>query len=559
MLLLNLKHSINSLKRNRIFSILNLAGLSIGLTVVTLIALFLMSEYSKDGNIPDHENIYRLYDAAQKNCALDYNLNRELSEHYPEIKKACAVRTFFGFDVPLTSEKNIVVEKKAFLTTNAFFDMFDIDILESISSEPLTEHKLSASPLLSKTFLFPAFLLLLLFILINSIASIYIFSKFDIRTFLAGGKSKSNSHTGRNILTVFQLTISAALLISIIVIKKQISFVKHSDIGFDRENLIRVNFPIGISEANAVTFKNKVSQLSFILSASLSNGVPGMINHTSTSNVEDNEFEFVDLLVDNDFVRTMGISLKAGRDFRNGERNDICIINETAFKKYGWDDFEGKHYEGWGKLDVVGIVSDFNISSLHSLPAPVCLIFGDKRDDYAQLSLRMRKGDTGQMLKGIENEWHSMFPALPFYYTFYDQFFDSMYKKEEKVSSILTYLTFLAFLITCSGIFGVSFQNSIIRTKEIGIRKVNGAKIREVLVILNKDFVRQTIFALIIAIPLSYFAMNKWLQGFAYKTSQNIWIFLLAVMVTLSLVIVTVSLQAWRIARLNPVDALRYE
>ncbi len=141
MFLQYLKHSLNSLKRNKIFSKLNINGLSIGFSVVTIIAMFLMSEYSKDNNIPNHKNIYRLYNVKQKTCALDYKLNKKLPEQFPEIEKACAVRTFFGFDIPIPTEKNFVNEKKAFLTTNTFFDLFDIHVIRSLSKEPLPDYE----------------------------------------------------------------------------------------------------------------------------------------------------------------------------------------------------------------------------------------------------------------------------------------------------------------------------------------------------------------------------------------------------------------------------------
>ncbi len=778
MLLQNFKHSVNSLKRNKLFSILNISGLAIGFSVVTIIVLFLVTEYSKDKNIPGHKNIYRLYDVKERSIAMDFKLNDKLKEQFPEIEKACAVRTFFGFDMPFATEKNYINEHKAFLTTNSFFDLFDIQVVKSLAKEPLPDYgsaviteslaarlfpgeealggkmnifgytdvivsaivrdfsdkslncniilhgenpkfknwgqqgdvniasqfialkssadvssfvvkmnkllielnpkanpvaiqklddiylnssgmkyncndagnkkmlivfftisimilllsvmnnfnytlslqygnlkeigvrktsgagtvhllklfltdsalkgflsfsasilltflllplttdlfqrKLDFTSVIRPEFLLPGFLITCFVIILNSVASIYVLTKFDINTFLTGGKSKNLRHPVRSTITVFQLAISVTLLISMIIISKQIAFVKHSDIGFKKEQLVRINLPIMPLEEKARAFKSKINQLSFVESSSLSNGVPGMINYTGSSNIGKNDVEFNDftiseLLVDADFIKTMGIKLKEGREFRTGEGEKVCIINETAYKKYGWHDIEGKKFNGWGNLDVVGVSYDFNISSLHTLPVPVCLIFGDKMNDYAQISIRLQKGDVPNMLGEIQKEWQSMFSPMPFVFTFYDEFFNGLYSKEEKTGSILSLFSILAFLITCLGILGVTFQNCINRTKEVGIRKVNGAKTADLLELLNRDYVIQAVIAVVVATPSAYFIMDKWLQSFAYRTSQSWWIYATAIIITLVVVIGAVSLQTWQTARMNPVRALRYE
>ena len=773
MLFQNIKYALNNLKKNKVYSALNTIGLSIGFSVVTIIVLFLMSEHFKDKNVPNYQNIYRLYDTKQNQCAIDYKLSDKLLDQYPEIQKSCAIRTFIGFDIPLASSNNFVNENKAFLTTNTFFDIFDIQVVKSISEKPLPDfqsatitqslanrlfpneealgkkinffgyvdftvsaiiddfedkslncnfiihgdnpkfnnwgqnnnvtisshylvlkpntdinslttklntylskqkpkienaglqrlddiylnssnleynahdqgnkkmlliflaisililllsninnfnyslslqynslkdigvrktngasatqilrlfiadsslkvfisvlisigltflalpfvsqvlnNQLNISVLLTPSFLMLSSLFLIFIILFNSVSSFYIFSRFDIKAFLSGGKSKNNKQTGKSVLTVFQLSVSVLLLISMLVIHKQISFVKHADIGFNKEQLIRVNLPVRVSEGNAKAFKRKIEHLSCVQISSLSNGVPGMINYTSTSDVEGNDFNFSELLVDADFLQTMGINLKAGRNFRNSKNNKVCIINETALKKYGWEDFSGKKYNNRGGLEVIGISSDFNISSLHNIPVPVCLVYADNRSDYAQINIKLNGGNTSQMLKDIEKEWETMFSALPFDFTFYDQHFDSMYKKEEQLSKILSLLSFLALLITSLGILSTSFQNCLNKTKEIGIRKVNGAKVSEILSMLNKDFVKWVAIAFVIACPIAFYAMNKWLENFAYKTTLSWWIFALAGALALGIALLTVSWQSWRAATRNPVEALMYE
>lgn len=769
MLIRNFKYALNSLRKSKIYSSLNIFGLAISFSVVTIIAIFIISEYSIDRNIPNYENIYRLYNLKQKSNAINFEINSELKNNFPEIENACAVRTFYGFDIPLATEYNTVVEKKVFLTTNSFFDIFDIKPVSKLSSEPLPN---SQSAVITKTLankLFPdgkalgqsinvfgvtdvvvnmvvedfqdkslnsniilfanhpdfsnygqsdgvviashylvlsenvkldkliskfnsflseqktkiesaglirldkiylnseltgynahdkgnrkmlnifltisllvlllaifnninytlslqynniknigirivngansyqilgifftdsffkvsisvfisllitilslpvlsslfnktvditylisfkfilfAIALIIFTIIINSSASFYIFSKFKISSFLSKVKSKFSQVYGINVLTVVQLTISIVLLVSIISIKKQISFVKNTQIGFNKEQLLR----IGLSESNATVYKDKIEKMSFVKSATLSNGVPGMINYTTRSNVEGNNFKFNAMLVDDDFIKTMGIEIKEGRDFRKGENKDVCIINEAAYKKYGWNNFQGKKYEGWGSLDVVGIATDFSISSLHSLPEPVCLIYGLDRDDYNQISIRLNNGFSSENIKDLENEWLAMNTGVPFNFSFYDKYFDEMYKKEETLGSIISFLSIVAFLITCLGILSVSFQNSLNKSKEIGIRKVNGAKIYEILFLLNKSFVRWVCFSFILAVPIAYFFISKWLENFAYKTSIDWWIFALAGLLSLAITLFTVNWQSWRVANKNPVLTLRYE
>ncbi len=777
-MLRNLKYAVKKLGKNKTYSVLNIAGLSVGFSVVTIIAVFLINEYSKDKSIANYQNIYRLYNSKEKNVALDYTLSNKFLENYPEIEEACAVRTFYGFDVPLSCEDNFTVENKAFLTSNKFFEIFNIKVVKSLSENPLADYQsavitqsladklypdgealgkninmfgfadffinavvedfsdkslncnfiidgnnpifksfgqsdnvntschylvlkpgtdikalsdklssfiseqkpkveevalqrlddiylysndmeynahetgnkkmlniflavsllilmlsvinntsyelslqynnlqnigirksngagtseflnlfimdsflkvfiafvfsilitlmalpfvnhlfmgaLQPSLLLKPVFIVPSIFLIVAVVLVNSSASIYIFSRFDINTFLSGVKSKGSVTFGKSILTVFQLSISIILLASIFIINKQIAFIKHADIGFNKEQLTYVQFPIGTSEDKAKSFKNRIDQFVFVKSASLSNGVPGMINYTGSSNEAKNnpgfsDFEVSELLVDDDFIKTMGIQLLMGRDFRPDENNNVCILNETAFKKYGWDNFEEKKYRGRGDMDVIGATSDFNISSLHTLPVPVCLIFGDNRNDYAQINIQFQKGSTGPMLQSIKKEWDSMFPTLPFNFTFYDQFFDSMYQKEEKAGKILSLFSLLAFIITCVGILGVSFQNSLNRTKEIGIRKVNGAKISELLAMLNRDFIKSVALAFSIATPIAWYSMSQWLESFAYKTALSWWIFALAGIMTLGIALLTVSFQSWKAASRNPIESLRYE
>jgi len=175
------------------------------------------------------------------------------------------------------------------------------------------------------------------------------------------------------------------------------------------------------------------------------------------------------------------------------------------------------------------------------------------------LTLRMEPGNIGQQLAQLKYTWETIMPDYMFDYVFYDEFFNSLYQKEERMGQTITIFSILAFIITLMGITGLIFQVCLSRTKEIGVRKVNGAKISEVMVMLNKDFVKWVVIAFIIATPVAWYTMNKWLQNFAYKTSLSWWIFALAGVLALGIALLTVSWQSWRAATRNPVEALRYE
>lgn len=243
-----------------------------------------------------------------------------------------------------------------------------------------------------------------------------------------------------------------------------------------------------------------------------------------------------------------------GRDFLPGDAGKAFIFNRTAWESYEWENDNRKEFHG---KEVIGVMEDFNVSSLHSAMEPVCLLLSDNPAD--NLSIRLLPGNLAENMDELTKVWTEFMPGEALNYTFYDSYFDSLYKKEEKTAQAIGILAFIALVLTCMGIFGQIFQESLNRTKEIGIRKVNGARVSEVLVMLNKDFVKWVSIAFIIATPIAYYAMNKWLENFAYKTSLSMWIFALAGLLALGIALLTVSWQSWRAATRNPVEALRYE
>ena len=395
-------------------------------------------------------------------------------------------------------------------------------------------------------------------IFLNSLAPIYILSQFNIVEFLHGGRKKNGKQIGRQLMLTFQLTVSIALIAVVMLIFKQLQYVKHYDLGFKEEHLVRIELPWLFENQEAL--RNEFSGLSFVSGSALSSGYPGNINTSMGSGVEDDEFMVNCIYVTENFLKTMGVQLLDGRDFLAGDKGKSCLMNEAAVKRYGWENIDGKNFKGGreGGYNVVGTVNNFNVESLHSSLSPVALIYkSDSR--YNTLSLRLIPGNIGQQIGELRKVWKTMLPDDPMEFTFYDDQFQAMYIKEDKLSKSISFFSFIAIVLTCMGILGQIFLISLNRTKEIGVRKVNGATVSEILVLLNKDFVIWVIVALVIASPIAYYAMSKWLENFAYKTTLNWWIFALAGVLALGIALLTVSWQSWRAATRNPVEALRYE
>ncbi len=399
--------------------------------------------------------------------------------------------------------------------------------------------------------------ILLSVILISSFAPVYIVSRFDVQRLFGKKQPSLGKQFGKKALTIFQISAAMMLLIGLIVIQKQIYFVKVKDLGFNKEQLVRIDFNRNASTIDAM--KQQIDQLAFVQNSSLTHGAPGSIYNKMSSNTKDkNNFDVDCIYVDEYFLETFDIQLQQGRTFQSSDLDNACYINETAYKKYRWDNLENRKFNTGkeGGYNVVGVLNDFNVASLHSEMSPVCIIYKPK---YTCISIKLAQGNLSGQMQQLESIWGDFFPEEPIRYTFYDSYFDHFYKKEEREGKAIALFSIIAFMITCLGLVGQIFQTTNARIKEIGIRKVNGAKISEVMTMLNSDFIKWVAIAFIIATPIAYFAMHKWLENFAYKTSLSWWIFALAGLLTLGVALLTVSWQSWKAATINPVEALRYE
>lgn len=364
-------------------------------------------------------------------------------------------------------------------------------------------------------------------------------------------------------LVVFQFSTSVVLIVTVLIVSQQISFIQSKNLGYERDNVLYFS-NTGIKKENYTTF---ISQLE---------SIPGVIStSTADHNMKDDEsrtsglswpgkgpdikFDFNNLAMGTGFVETVGMELVAGRSFERGRANERSkiIFNETAIRMMGLEDPIGKTVELWGnKKEIIGIVKDFHLATLHQAIEP-CFI-----QIYPMLSRTMVKIQAGtevETLNQIEEIHEKATVGMPFEFQFMDVDFEQMYQSEKRVSFLSQSFAVVAVIISSLGLLGLTAFTAERRSKEIGVRKVLGAEIWRIVLLLSGDFTKMVLVALVIGLPISYFIAQQWLQGFAFGISLDIWYFALAGALMLSIAWLTVGLQTFKAARANPVDSLKSE
>jgi ABC-type antimicrobial peptide transport system permease subunit len=266
------------------------------------------------------------------------------------------------------------------------------------------------------------------------------------------------------------------------------------------------------------------------------------------------------MAIGDDFIRTMNIKLLGGRDFRSGNLADSAnyLINETAAKLMGMDNPVGQEITFWrGKGRVIGLMKDFHLQSLHQAITPLVLVYYPANTNY--LFVKTRAGQTGQAIADLERLTKRFNPNYPFTYHFVDEDYQKLYNAEQQVSTLVNYFGLLAILISCLGLFALAAFTAEQRTKEIGVRKVLGASVTSIVTLLSKDFLKLVLIAIVIASPIAWYTMTKWLQSFAYKIDIEWWMFAGAGLLAVSIALLTVSFQSIKAALTNPVKSLRSE
>jgi putative ABC transport system permease protein len=374
----------------------------------------------------------------------------------------------------------------------------------------------------------------------------------------------------RNILVVGQFTCAIFLVIATIFVFRQLTFMQQKDPGFDRDQVLTVHL-------DRVT-NNKYDLLKQQLSASsLVAGVTGaqdqLGGHLDQSGVEFKgdgplrQLSSTQLIVDADYLRLYKIALVAGRDFSNekGANGREYIINEALARELGKERPDkpinyliGKHFGYDSAGTIVGIAKDFNFNSLHNRIETIFL-FNEKDYGFSTLSIKVRGGKAQEAIALLQSVWRQDFPEHPLEYQFLDEHFAEVYKADTQVTKMVSVLAVLAIFISCLGLFGLASYSAERRIKEIGIRKVLGASVRGIVSLLSGHFIRLVLIANLIAWPLAWYAISRWLQDYAYRVAISWWVFVLAGVLALGIALLTVSILAMRAALANPVKSLRSE
>jgi len=403
---------------------------------------------------------------------------------------------------------------------------------------------------------------LVVFIIITGIYPSFYISSFTINTNKGRLSGYSKHNVVRNGLIIFQNLVSITLICCTLIVNQQFRYMNKKDLGFDKNDIVNLKINSQLT-GHLDLFKEKLSKYPEIISTSYSSRIPG--NYWGSwccVNIEGKENKYFNNYVDPDYLKTLGIRIKEGRNFSANNPGDIkttYLINETAIKLYDLKNPIGQVITpGNGiKGQIIGIIYDFHYRGLNYEKSPLLLFYTPDYLNY--VNVKISNTNIAGALEKIKVIWDELCPAFAFEYTFLDETYDLQYKSEKRFENLLFSFALLALFIASIGLFGLSIYSTERRIKEIGIRKINGAKVIEVIAMLNKDSLKWVAVAFVIACPIAWYAMNKWLKNFAYKTELSWWVFAAAGAVALAVALLTVSWQSWRTATRNPVEALRYE
>ena len=377
----------------------------------------------------------------------------------------------------------------------------------------------------------------------------------------------------RKALVVTQFAISIILIITTAIVFQQLSYMQQTSLGFDKDRVITMAYP-GSLGTQYESFRNELLKKSNIKDVGRSSRIPSgrlldsqgayTYNNDSLTPVN-SEIKF--LAADYNFISVYGMQLSAGRNFSREYGTDTAgfIINETAVKALGWksnQDAVGKNFK-YASIDghIIGVVSDFHFESMHQAIVPLVLVMPSPNlgNFYNHLSLKIAGNNITAAVLSVQETWKKYLPETPFQYTFLDDNFAKLYQSEQTQGTIFTIFACIAIFIACLGLFGLSAFAITQRFKEIGVRKVLGANVGSIVALLSKDFLKLVAIAAVIAFPVAWFAMYKWLNDFAYRINIAWWVFVLAGVAAALVALITVSFQAIKAALMNPVKSLRTE
>ncbi|MEM7512935.1 MAG: ABC transporter permease [Bacteroidota bacterium] len=419
-------------------------------------------------------------------------------------------------------------------------------------------------------------LILLSSILIGILSGIYpslFLSSFKPIQVLKGKLSRGSSNARlRSALVILQFTISITLIVGTFIVRNQLNYIQNKQIGFNKEQVLILER----AQVKTNVLKEKVLDLPMVNNATLSSYLP--VNGYATNytgawlkgkRTEDTQVNMAKWYVDHDYVNTMGMEIIEGRDFDVSFPTDSqgIILNERGAEALGLEDPIGKEMSSYSYLDqetgellyfsytILGVVKDFHFKGMKEVIDPLSLVIGGG----GALSIRFSTDDVSTLLEEVESIWKDLYPDQPFQYHFMDEQFGAMYAEEERVSKVFSIFSALAIIVACLGLFTLATFMSEQRSKEISIRKVLGATVQNIFLLLTRNFVQLILISLVIATPIAWFGMSTWLQDYEYRISIGWETFLLAGLLTLFVAIITISYQSIKAAIVNPVHMLRNE
>lgn len=403
----------------------------------------------------------------------------------------------------------------------------------------------------------------------------FVLSRFDpVRVLKGHLPSFGKIGVLRRALVVIQFTFSLLMIVGTLVVYQQMSFMRNRNLGFDGEQVMVLQMPNDTTVVNrGASLREELAQLPNVQYASLSTNFPGRLVGELLFRIEQDgalkERGIKFMTVDEHFLETYGIDLISGRNFRREGGTDATqafIINETAAERFSWnDDALGKRMQ-WGISAndsasndgrVVGVIEDFHFASLHNPIEPIALRYNPGNSRL--LAVKLSSQDIPGAMQSVEKVWNMVNGGFPFDYKFVDEEFDALYRSEERMLTIFGYFSFISIFIAILGLFALSSFTIEQRIKEIGIRKILGASVSQIIQLISKDFMLLVAISVVISLPVAYVALQRWLQDFAYRIELSFFILLISAALAFVLAFLTVGYHSLRAARANPVNALRYE